>query len=48
MSRSRTRRARSPRRVAAAAATAGAIVLGTALSALGADVATASSHREPR
>ena len=46
MSRSRTRRARSPRRVAAAVATAGTIVLGTALSAFGADVATASSHRE--
>ncbi len=46
MSRSRTRRARSPRRVAAAVATVGTIALGTALSALGADVATASSHRE--
>ena len=46
MSRSRTRRARSPRRVAAAVATAGTIALGTALSAFGADVATASSHRE--
>ena len=45
MSRSRTRRARSGRRVAAAV-TAGTIVLGTALSALGADVASASSHRE--
>src|SRR5262245_43003132 len=45
MSRSRTRRAGSSRRFAAAV-TAGTIVLGTALSALGADVATASSHRE--
>ena len=45
MSRSRIRRARSGRRIAAAV-TAGTIVLGTALSAFGADVATASSHRE--
>ena len=41
----RTRRTRSPRRVAAAA-TVGAIAVTTALTALGGSVATASSHRE--
>lgn len=45
MSRSRSRRAGPPRRATAALA-AGTVVLGAALSALGADVATASSHRE--
>lgn len=36
----------SHRRIAAAVVTAGTIVLGVAMSATGADVATASSHRE--
>ena len=45
MTSSQSPRRRSPRRVAAAAATAGTIVLGTALAALS-GVATASSHRE--
>ncbi len=41
-----SRSARSPRRVAAAVATAGTILLSTALATLGGDIATASSHRE--
>ncbi len=46
MTGSRSRRARSPKRVGAAVAVASTLVLGTALSSLSGGVATASSHRE--
>ena len=47
MSPHRSRRARTPKRMAAVAA-AGTIVLSTALVSLGGGMATASSHREAR